>query len=226
MKKIAIMGLVGILAGASQADTFSDATGENIFNGHLDLVSVEVVNDLTDLFFTINLSGAMPNDPGNNPTWGNFMVAIDSATGGSTGNAWNRPITHTTNPIEYWIGSWTDGGGGTQLWSYDGVAWNNVGAVNNFTYAVGSPTVTFDVPLASLGLSVGNTVNFDLYTTGTGNSDGAIDSLTNPNQTIADWGNTYEAATMSSYTVVPEPASLALLAVGGAMVAMFRRRKA
>jgi len=225
MKKLAMLGLVGMLAGASQADTFTDATGENIFNGHLDIVSVEVMNDLTDLFFTINLSAGLPVD-GVSITWGNFMVGIDTGTGGATDNAWGRPITHNTTPIEYWIGAWTDNTGGSQLWSYNGATWDAEAAPGGYSYAVGSPVVTFSVPLATLGLSVGNTINFDVYTSGTGGSDGAIDSLTNPNQTIANWGDSYEAATQTSYTLVPEPASFALFAIGGALVAVFRRRKA
>jgi len=218
MKKLLAVALVGAVTSVASADMYSDATGET-FPGiaHIDIVSVEVMNDLNDITFSITVNGA-------NAGWGNFMIGIDSvgAAGDAAGNGWNRPITFSANPIDYWIGGWTDGGGGAQLLSYNGATWDGAAAPG---YSFAGANVTFTVPLANLGLSVNDTFSFDVFSSGTGGTDGAVDALSNPNQTIADWGNSYDATLVSSYTVVPEPASLSLLALGGLTVAWIRRRR-
>lgn len=191
------------------ATIYTDATGETISSANIDIASVEITNNATDIFFKINLNGSIgsPND------WGNYMVGIDSAVGGdTTGNAWVRPISMSSG-MDYWLGSWVNGGGGSQLWSYSG-SWaqqNTVGVT------IGSQSFSFSQSLAALGLSAGNSFTFDVYTSGTGGGDGAIDAVANSNQTIGNWPDSYNSgANVFTYTVtaVPEPTSVALLALG------------
>jgi hypothetical protein len=79
-----------------------------------------------------------------------------------------------------------------------------------------------------MGLGVGNTINFDVYTSGGGGGDSAIDALANPLQSVSDWGVPYSSQTTDAYTVqaVPEPAACVLLGFGALMMVgrVLRRR--
>jgi len=109
---------------------------------------------------------------------------------------------------------------------------SQVGGVNPDFLAIGkiaSPgSVTISFNYAGLGLSAGDTFSFDVYTSGGGPTDGAVDALSNSSQTIADWGNAYNSALVSSYTItpIPEPSALALIGLGGALLArrLIRRK--
>jgi hypothetical protein len=201
--------LLALAVSPAMATIYADSTGETISSANIDIASVEITNNATDIFFNINLNGSIvtPND------WGNYMVGIDSVVGGDTaGNAWVRPISMSSG-MDYWLGSWVNGGGGSQLWSFSG-SWaqqNTVGVT------IGSQSFSFSQSLASMGLSAGNSFTFDVYSSGTGSGDGAIDAVANPNQTIANWPDNYNSgANVFTYTVtpVPEPASLTILALG------------
>jgi hypothetical protein len=205
------------------ATTYNDAIGENNpgiaqSGGILDISSVEVNNNATDLMFKLTLVGDIQATD-----WGNYMVAIDTVPGGdTTGNPWGpRPISMPSG-MDYWLGSWVNSGGGVQTWDYTGV-WNGPTTTG---VTVEQYAVSFSVPLASLGLSVGNSFNFDVYSSGGGGGDSAVDALANPNQTIADWPGPYSSNTTYSYTVVPEPSTWMLVAMGGLLVLgrAFRRR--
>jgi len=131
--------------------------------------------------------------------------------------------------MEQWIGAWVDGGNGAELRSYSG-AW----ALNSATYlpnpanlAISKDTssVTISLDLVSLGLSVGNAFQFDVFSSGGGGGDGAVDALSVGTPSINDWGNTFQtgSANSLSYTVIPEPASAVLGLVG--MALLLRRRR-
>ena len=134
------------------------------------------------------------------------------------------------------FGAYTYGGG---IWTQ-----NAGGAVTG-----GGPTfnyVTMTVPLSSLGLSVGNSFNFDVVSTFTGwqngspqSAYGALDTATTPAETdgsYTPWNPTvatfYDSATATGstfsstiYTVaVPEPTTLALLS-GGVILLLAQRRR-
>jgi hypothetical protein len=224
---IAIAALV-VPVGQSEASTvYNDTTGETIGGGnpHIDIVSVEVQNDGTDIMFTINLLG----DP-IATDWGKYMIGIDGAAGGDTaGNAWGRPISMSSG-MDYWIGSWVDFGAGAEVYSWDGVSWALGHATYNPPSDIGTPALTtssvkLTTTLSSLGLSLGDTFTFDVFTSGGGGGDTAVDALSDPNQTVADWPIAYNSTSTLTYTAVPEPTTLGLGAVSILCLAL-RRRKA
>ena len=201
-----------------KAVTYGDATGETISGaGIVDITSVEVNNTATDLIFKINLNG--------DPTvtdWGKYLISFDTTAGGATtGNGWNRPINMTSG-MDYWVGSWADSGNGAELYKYTG-SWGLQSATYSanpdaLSISKNSSSVTLTFNFAGLGLTTGNSFLFDVYTTGGGGTDGAVDALANPNQSIANWGDTYSTASpfVDSYTIaaVPEPATLTVLGLG------------
>jgi hypothetical protein len=213
------------VAGIAGAAVYNDATGEE-FSGNsiLDIVSVEVQNDATDIQFTINVVG----DP-STTDWGKYLVAIDSVVGGDTAsNGWGRPISMASG-MDYWIGSWVDAGGGAETYSWDGAAWGLDNATYNPPSDIGIPgvtssSVTLTTTLASLGLSISDTFTFDVFTAGGGAGDSANDALSDPNQSIADWGDAYVSNSTLQYTVIPEPATVGLLGIAGVGMFLFRKK--
>jgi hypothetical protein len=227
-KAVALGVVVGSFgAGAASAAVISDATGEE-FSGssHLDIRSVEVTNDAGNITFTIGLVG----DPVAT-NWGKYMIGIDSLAGGDTaGNGWGRPISMGSG-MDYWVGSWVDSGSGAEVHRFDATQWVRDRASYDAANPLAVPVVTADavsltLPLASLGLSDGDTIRFDVYSGGGGGGDSANDAASNPNQSTTGWGGPYDSGDfVSSYTVVvPEPASLGILGLGAAAFLKRRRR--
>jgi hypothetical protein len=251
----AVLALLALGAAAfgveSSTSPYSDATGDissdiqggNPGNGILDITGMEVSVVGSDLVFNLSVAGDIAaND------WGNYMIGIGSYNeplGTVTGNAWNRPINLQYTPngfptqagMDYWIGSWVGGGGGSQLWTWDGAAWTGPASLAGFTFTPGTPsTISYTVSLASLGLSPGQQFSFDAYSSGGPNPDGAIDSLANPNVTVSTWDGAYTSLPvafggggLNTFTVpVPEPSAAAMVAtavMGGCGVLIRRRRR-
>ena len=230
--KIWVAGLVGLMAVSASAALYGDSTGDidagiSSGGGTLDILSLEVTHNATDLMFSLTLNGNVSTTD-----WGNFMIGIATGgTGTTTGNGWNRPI-NLDSPIggmDFWIGSWVNGGGGSQLWSYNGASWSGPAALGSYTITPGVQSVLdFMVPLATLGLSDGDTFYFDAYSTGGGGSDSAVDALSNPSVSITSWSQTYTSSEsgggLSAYTI-PEPATLSLLGLGALSALVLRRRR-
>jgi hypothetical protein len=223
--------LAAVSLTTASAATYTDALGDGalvgVGGGILDIASVEVNNTATDLIFKINLAG----DP-TATDWGKYMIGIDSAPGGDpAGNGWGRPIG-MAGGMDYWFGSWVDSGNGVQLHQFGG-SWTQIGGFG--TFAGGPPlpglsitkdtsSLTITAPFSALGLSLGSSFLFDVYTSG-GGPDGAVDALGNPTQTIANWGDYYNSqGNVLPYTLVPEPGALALFGVGGLLLLAFRRK--
>lgn len=226
MKKLVALLVVALCASSAQAfpiQLFNDSTGD-VFTGAgggiLDIASVEVANDATDITFKFTHTGDNSTD------WGKYMVIIDSVAGGDTaGNGWGRPISQPSG-ADYWLGSWIDGGGGMELYQWAGswpfppneATWN---ASTDVFVTWGTNDVTLHAKMVDLGLTLGDTFCFDAFTSGGGGGDGAIDSLGNPGVQVGDWGQFSEAHNVC-YTT-PEPASLVLVGLGA--LALIRRRR-
>lgn len=229
MKKLLTLIAIGALASTANAVTYNDSVGD-VFTGAgggiLDIVSMEVTNDLSNITFKFTLNGDVVATD-----WGKYMIGIDNAPGGDTaGNGWARPI-NAPSGMDLWLGSWVDSGNGLETYSYGG-AWGLTGATYNGTPGLSisksGNTVTLDVGLANLGLAPGNIIFFDAFTSGGNTSDSAVDSLANPNVSISDWPGPYSYGPGTNnpeltYLVVPEPTTLTVLGLGA--LALIRRRR-
>jgi len=135
--------------------------------------------------------------------------------------------------MDYWLGVWVDSGNGAETRKWNGAAWTLQSATYNpnpdvLSVSKDITSVTLSLKLSGLGLSVGNSFFFDVYSSGGGGTDSAIDALANPSQSVSDWGIAYNTASPLSYTVtaVPEPTTLALLGLaGGLMLRRLVRRR-
>jgi hypothetical protein len=209
------LAVLALAATPAWAATYLDTTGDTISGGILDITSVDVNHTGTTLSFKINLAG----DPVATE-WGKYMIGIDTAPGGDTAsNGWGRPISMSSG-MDYFVGSWVDWGNGAEIRNWTG-AWNTQSSTSspnpdNLAITKDASSVTLSFNYAGLGLGTGSSFSFDVYTSGGGGSDSAIDAAGNLAQSVATWPGPYDSAqNVLSYTItqVPEPSVLALLGV-------------
>lgn len=220
--------IAGLAALPVAADVYVDATGDlhdgtgggDDFSGfsHLDISQVEVTSTTSTITFAITTVGDITLT-----TWGKYVIGIDSTAGGdAAGNGWGRPISISSG-MDAWVGSWADGAPSErQAFTWNGASWdmNNQSPVDG----ISGNTTTFSIALADLGLSAGQTIQFDVYATAGGGGDSAVDALGLGTPSITTWGGAYDSgANTLSYTIVPEPGSLALIGLGA--LAVVRRRR-
>ncbi|MBA4291748.1 hypothetical protein C0431_02150 [bacterium] len=217
------------IAAASQAVIFTDPTGDVNVPGspwpHLDITSVEVTNTDTSISFKYTVNGDLVAT-----NWGKHLVVIRRAgavdnTGYTLPDAWNRRASLSGGGNAF-IGSWVDAPSNNQQnWTFDGTTWNQINTVSNNIQ--GPNMVTLTASLADLGITLGETITFDVFTTGGGGSPGnpgdtAVDSLTGASPTAWDQDITLQGLTYN-VEAVPEPATMVVLGVAAA--AALRRRK-
>gem|GEM_PF-323937 len=244
-KSIIATGVVSLLMSVAHADVYTDNTGQSsgggdiasTFDGfdHLDISSVGVTNDANFIYFSISVVGDI--DATN---WGKYIVGLD--TGRNEGDnsvdpgSWNRNVDWGRGITDF-IGSWADDGGsgaGAELRSYDGSAWG----LTDATYAAGTDIQADDsghssgvqllaVSISALGLSAGDTFDFDIFTTGGGNDPG-VDHLSQSGESTSAWDVQSTSGAFLSYTIqvvpLPSAALASLLGLGG-LVAVRKIRR-
>lgn len=220
------LAALSLVSFSAYADLYSDATGDIVVpggappNSHMDIASVLVTNTLTDISFQVNLVG----DPVS-PNWAKYNIIMRSPVSAdldmsADGNAWGRNYALAGGANRF-IAGWTDQvADNSQGHAFAAGGWSQT---STFSSVIGTNSVTYTVSLASLGLVAGNSLRFDVVTTG-GGDDGAVDALSNPNPQITDWSQSSVVAGLDyRVAAVPEPASMIALGVGAA--ALLRRRR-
>jgi hypothetical protein len=201
------------IATAAQGTTYTDSTNDLFDNGltNLDIAEVNVWDDGVNITFGIQTQTFSD--------WTKYMIFIDSAAGGTTSNAWSRPV-NLTSDIDYFVGSWVDASSNnSQFVSWTGSAWN-WGSESTLSNSVSANTVTWSFSLASLGLSAGQTFYFDVATSG-GGGDPGVDHLSRSDMATSGWGSPSTSGNFLGYTTVPAPGAIALLGLAG----LFGRRR-
>jgi hypothetical protein len=192
------------VASVASADSYTDASNDLFDNGfdNLDITGVNVSDDGVNLSIAVTTRGFQ--------NWTKYMMYFNTTGAGTSSNAWSRPVNLTSN-IDYYIGSWVDApSDNAQFWAWTG-AWNQTGTLTN---AVSGSTVTFTMSLASLGLSAGQTIYFDVATSGGGNDPG-VDHLSRSDAATSGWGSPSTSGNFLAYTTVPAPGAIALLGLAG-----------
>jgi len=242
-----------LLAGHAFGAIYTDATGDNNGGSEVDIASVVVTNDPTNITFTINMNTAA-NLTTNH--FANYEIGIQKGTGAggqtaingtfgtgnpAAGNPYGNSVGISTGE-NFFIGSFLDNlptnTGGAELFSYNSATgWAKIGSTAPILEVpIGAPSTTFSFPLSALGLVTGNTFHFDVWTS-FGSPQSAYDALDKPTNATAPGTpfstppTPYDSATSSGSTfanttytvVVPEPASLAVAGLGLAFL-MTRRR--
>jgi hypothetical protein len=177
-----------------RADVYTDATNDLFTTGapQLDIASVTVTNDSTNLFFTIKLVG--------NPiltNWGSYAIAFVTGSGGATNGNGSGAAINLTKGINYWATCL--GWGSQKLYQYNTNTSSWVTNNGGLTFANSSSSVSLSVPYASIGLTSGSSFQFDVYTfSSTG---GAVDDLANTNIASSWWSTPYTNNLVESYTI-------------------------
>jgi MYXO-CTERM domain-containing protein len=217
MKSLIALGSALIVAGAANAAVYNDATGDLFDNSmtNLDIQSVQVSDNGSNITFSVTTVGFQ--------NWTKYMIFIDTdPTGGTSSNAWSRPVDLSGASIEHFIGGWVDqGSNNSQNVTFRNGGWD-WGNYETFSSSVSGNTVSYTVSLASLGLSAGSTVYFDVATSGGGNDPG-VDHLSRSTPATPGWGTASTAGAFLAYQVSPAPGAVALLGLAG--LAGTRRRK-
>jgi len=204
-RSLLVTAVAASLASVAAADSYTDASNDLFDNGfdNLDITGVSMSDDGSNLTLAITTRGFQ--------TWTKYMMYFNTTGAGTTSNAWGRPVNLTSN-IDYYVGSWVDApADNAQFWSWGSGAWGQTGTLTN---AVSGNTVTFTFSMASLGLSAGQTIYFDVATSGGGNDPG-VDHLSRSDLATSGWGEASTSGSFLAYTTVPTPGAIALLGLAG-----------
>ena len=207
-QSLLVTAVAAALASVASADSYTDSSFDLFDNGfdNLDITGVDMTDDGTNMTVSITTRGFQ--------TWTKYMMYFNTSGGaGTSSNAWSRPVNLTSN-IDYYIGSWVDAASNnSQLVTWTGSAWN-WGSEQYLTNSVSGNTVSCTFSLASMGLSAGQTIYFDVATSGGGNDPG-VDHLSRSDAATPGWGTASTSGNFIAYTTVPTPGAIALLGLAG-----------
>ena len=222
---IRTLGCLAVIActPAAMADVYYDAVGDiAVGNANLDITQVEVTDDGTDLSFTVSLNAW--------EDWTKVLLFVgipgaDSVTGEN--NPWNRAVS-TDWGVSRFVGSYFDSGDNALYYQVFGSSWNQNNP-NDLSMSVDRSAASITYTLAGVASAFdGETISFDVATTGGNEGDPGID-LASTSTVQPAWGQgTSQSATPLTYTiggstpVVPGVGGLAVLA--GLGLAGRRRR--
>ena len=207
-RTLLVTAVAATLASVASADSYTDSTFDLFDNGfdNLDITGVSMSDDGVNMTISITTRGYQ--------TWTKYMMYFNTTAGGTTSNAWSRPVNLSGTEIDYYIGSWVDASpNNSQLVSWTGSAWN-WGSEQYLTNSVSGNTVSWTFSLASMGLSAGQTIYFDVATSGGGNDPG-VDHISRSDMATPGWGTESVAGNFLAYTTVPTPGAIALLGLAG-----------
>jgi hypothetical protein len=193
-----VLGLASFLNFSAQARVYSDASSDLFDNGlaNLDITSVEVTNDASNITFTVTTRGYA--------VWTKYLIGIRTAAASSsstTGNLWGRNNTYAEG-INFQIASWVDNGGGVGFSQYASNAWTSTSVASIDLNQIGSNKVSWTVSLASLGLALGDTFKFDVGTTGDGGNDPFVDVATRNEPATSGWGVASTGGALLTFTTI------------------------
>ncbi|MBZ0172668.1 MAG: CotH kinase family protein, partial [Phycisphaerales bacterium] len=209
-----IRELVGATGSPNEpAETvFTDTAGDVFLaatDPHFDILDVSMANDEDDLLVNVQVAG--PIDVGGDTDQARIVFFFDTRPGGSTGNPWGRAI-NTATQADYFLGTWTDNGGGFILYEWNGSDWdlqhasfNDPGGVSHDLSDKTDGVARYSVPLAKLGLTDTDTFAFDAVTTndrGVGFEPG-LDHLSNPAQATPDYDTASTTGVYPAHTLTP-----------------------
>ncbi len=191
---------------------FSDSVGDTFLSQSdpiFDIVSVTLANTSETLFIDTLLNG--PLSVGGDTDQTRIMIFLDTTPGGSTSNPWNRDLI-TSTQADYFVGSWTDNGGGFILYQWNGSGWSSIhasfdnpGGMTQDLSSAPNGIVRFQVPLSHLNLSESSSFAFDVVTTNDrdGLPDPGIDHLSNPVESTPNYETASVAGTYPVHTLTP-----------------------
>lgn len=215
-----IAASVACITGMASADVvFTDAVGDEASgNSNLDLTSVTIGNDASNLVITVAVAHLHSD-------WGKHMVFIETGAAGHTGtsNPWFRNVDHGGNNISHFIGTWLDGGGGSSMHSYNAGSddWDGAGSPG-VTVDWANNSFTYVISLDDLGIGLGDMIRFDVASTGGASGDPSTDHFSSGHH--GNWGEGSSlGGDLLEYTTIPAPGTLALLGITGLIA---RRRRA
>ena len=153
------LGLAAFLTLNSHAAVYNDASNDLFDNGfdNLDITSIEVTNSATTITFKVTTRGFQ--------NWTKYMIWLDTpskANAASNNHGWGRTRINLASGegADFFIGSWVDApSGNAQVWEYNST-WNQHSS-SPLSNTVSGNTVSFNVPLNTLGLSAGNVIRFE-----------------------------------------------------------------
>lgn len=210
-----------VISALSMADVYTDPVGDIATgNANLDIASVSMTDDGTDLTVALTVAD-LDGD------WGKYMLFFDWADGGSgdNDNPWFRDVSGLEG-MDGFMGSWLDGGGGTDFSEHDGSSWfgSIIGVGLEIDWGADTITWTFIGLVEYLKTNGATGLDFEIGTTGGNGGDPAIDLL-GGEATQPGWGGGSTSTDRSHYefTVIPAPGALMLLGLAG--LAGRRRRR-